>query len=81
MEEEPEAGGDGLIRTRGAVLAVEGKFEAIERLSGIGWVAKGWAVDAEAPDEPVRLALTYEGVCAEIFPDQIIKLLSRSIAC
>jgi len=42
-------------------LAVQGKFEAIERLPGIGWVAKGWAIDAEAPDEPVRLALTYEG--------------------
>lgn len=42
-------------------MAVQGKFEAVERLPGIGWVARGWAVDAEAPDEPVRLALTYEG--------------------
>jgi GT2 family glycosyltransferase len=42
-------------------LAVDGKFEAIERLPGIGWVAKGWAVDAQAADQPVRLALTSEG--------------------
>lgn len=42
-------------------MAVQGKFEAVERLPGIGWVARGWAVDAEAPDEPVRLALTSEG--------------------
>lgn len=42
-------------------MAIQGKFEAVERLAGIGWVARGWAVDAEAPDEPVRLALAYEG--------------------
>jgi GT2 family glycosyltransferase len=51
-------------------LAVQGKFEAIERLPGIGWVARGWAVDAEAPDEPVRLALTFEkGVLGEFQAD------------
>ncbi|KAA0577952.1 glycosyltransferase [Azospirillum sp. B21] len=42
-------------------MAVQGKFEGTERLPGIGWVARGWAVDAEAPDEPVRLVLTFEG--------------------
>lgn len=42
-------------------MAIQGKVEAIERLPGIGWVARGWAVDAEAPDEPVRLALASEG--------------------
>ncbi len=51
-------------------MAVQGKFEAIERLPGIGWVARGWAVDAEAPDEPVRLVLTSEkGVLGEFQAD------------
>ncbi|WP_109073665.1 MULTISPECIES: glycosyltransferase family 2 protein [unclassified Azospirillum] len=51
-------------------MAVQGKFEAIERIPGIGWVAKGWAVDAEAPDEPVRLVLTSEkGVLGEFQAD------------
>ena len=51
-------------------MAIQGKFEAVERLPGIGWVAKGWAVDAEAPDQPVRLALTSErGVLGEFQAD------------
>ncbi|CAO3459775.1 glycosyltransferase family 2 protein [Azospirillum largimobile] len=51
-------------------MAIQGKFEAVERLPGIGWVARGWAVDGEAPDEPVRLALTSErGVLGEFQAD------------
>ena len=51
-------------------MAIQGKVEAIERLPGIGWVARGWAVDAQAPDEPVRLALTFEkGVLGEFQAD------------
>lgn len=51
-------------------MAVQGKFEAIERLAGVGWIARGWAVDAEAPDESVRLALTSEkGVLGEFQAD------------
>lgn len=42
-------------------MAVQGKFEAVERLQGVGWIARGWAFDPEKPDQPVRLALSSEG--------------------
>lgn len=42
-------------------MAVQGKLKAIERLHGIGWIAKGWAFDPDLPNAPVRLALIYEG--------------------
>lgn len=42
-------------------MAVQGKFEAVERLQGVGWIARGWAFDPDTPGDPVRLALTYEG--------------------
>lgn len=51
-------------------MAVQGKLEAVEQLAGIGWVARGWAVDMDTPDEPVRLALTSEkGVLGEFRAD------------
>ncbi|MGA1859677.1 glycosyltransferase family 2 protein [Azospirillum sp. 11R-A] len=51
-------------------MAVQGKVEAVERLPGIGWVARGWAVDLEAPNEPVRLALAFEkGMLGEFKAD------------
>lgn len=51
-------------------MVVRGKFEAVERLHGVGWIARGWAFDPDAPDEPVRLALACErGVLGEFLAD------------
>lgn len=61
---------------RGAALPVQGAFEAVERSGGSGWttggwIARGWAFDAEAPDAPVRLLLRCEdGVLGEFLADR-----------
>lgn len=41
-------------------MSVQGIFEAIDHYHGIGWFAKGWAFDPDAPEAPVQLVLHSE---------------------